>query len=544
METDTFLSLVEALTGTPVKELTARDKTFLQQILQNDEREIDCSQMNEFLLLVNKDRMEPTFFDWFFKPRCKISAIRDGVVHFQKMALLRYGNFIYAYRSLSRIRTVEVLRKELGEWAVPTVDVVKRYQARSEKLIEIEQIPRQDTPLVGYLTPGAIIAEDRRAEFLLKQLPAADERPAKDWEEFEQEVIADAAGHAAEHDALRSIITNFRDANNEATVAAFAKHLAVIQPQLAEQSTRLDNVRAIATRNQDIYLTWDHMDVYFATSMRKRWEFEDLFDFVSTLMARQELADLKIRYFDPTQSYTADRINKGLVESLMLKRAKCTVYSVQDTDTLGKDSELAATLAQGKPVIAYVPCINVDHRASELLAEDPVTVQDRLRFVIYADDSFVASLTPDDLRFVQDFHDLEKVEQRRIWRSLPDQSAIKIFQTANQDKMRQLCDIVAESEARIYDKRADTLGKRHPLGVQVNLDTGVANGVLVVRNTEDCARLLRNVLTNAMEFDVDEDNTAKMWCLRERISGSVFRVVSKDRKLTNCFWNFYLQQQP
>lgn len=48
-------------------------------------------------------------------------------------------------------------------------------------------------------------------------------------------------------------------------------------------------VRDIATRNQDVYLTWDYMDVYFATSMRKPWEFEDLFDFVQGVMDRDEL---------------------------------------------------------------------------------------------------------------------------------------------------------------------------------------------------------------------------------------------------------------
>ena len=41
----------------------------------------------------------------------------------------------------------------------------------------------------------------------------------------------------------------------------------------------------------------------------------------------------------------------------MLKRAKCTIYLAGETETLGKDSELAATLAQGKTVIAYVPSL-------------------------------------------------------------------------------------------------------------------------------------------------------------------------------------------
>src|SRR5207247_353564 len=107
-------------------------------------------------------------------------------------------------------------------------------------------------------------------------------------------------------------------------------------PKLKARTEEVEQVQAQAKRNQDVYLTWDHMDIYFATSMRKRWEYEDLFDFVQKLITYPDLAALKLRSFDPTQSFTENRVNKGLVEALMLKRAECTVYSVQDTDTLGK----------------------------------------------------------------------------------------------------------------------------------------------------------------------------------------------------------------
>jgi len=40
-------------------------------------------------------------------------------------------------------------------------------------------------------------------------------------------------------------------------------------------------------------------------------------------MGQEELNELDLRYFDPTQAYTDNRVNKGLVEALMLKRARC-----------------------------------------------------------------------------------------------------------------------------------------------------------------------------------------------------------------------------
>jgi hypothetical protein len=65
--------------------------------------------------------------------------------------------------------------------------------------------------------------------------------------------------------------------------------------------------------------------------------------------------------------------------------------------------------------------------------------------------------------------------------------------------------------------------------------------VLVVRGVKECAKLLRSVLTNDMQLDVEEDDD--MWYLREKISGCVYRVVTKNPRITNCFWNFYLQQR-
>ena len=101
------------------------------------------------------------------------------------------------------------------------------------------------------------------------------------------------------------------------------------------------------------------------------------------------------------------------------------------------------------------------------------------------------------------------------------------------------CRVIAKAEKAVYDKRAETLKDSHPLAGQVNLDTGVANGVLVVRTIQDCASLLRRVLLSDMELAVREENG--MWYLREKISGCIYRVVTNDRKLNNCFWNFYLR---
>jgi hypothetical protein len=165
------------------------------------------------------------------------------------------------------------------------------------------------------------------------------------------------------------------------------------------------------------------------------------------------LKELDLRYFDPTQAYTDNRVNKGLVEALMLKRARCTVYSVQDTDTLGKHSELASTLAQGKPVIAYIPDLDPDDRARQLVCEAPATILERLRFVPYADEQFAQRLTDQELSLLDRVQD-ELIEYcaKRIWLSIADEEAVNRLRQTLGDDLGAFCRIVAMSEKAVYDQ--------------------------------------------------------------------------------------------
>ncbi len=293
--------------------------------------------------------------------------------------------------------------------------------------------------------------------------------------------------------------------------------------ELLETKRRMQEIRKIGRENHDAYLTYDHMDVYIATSMRERHEFFLVSGFIKQLFGHPEITPLKLRWFDPTQAYCKDRIDKGLVEGLMVKRAKCTIYHVQESDTLGKDSELAATLAQGKPVIAYVPRL-VDRESfkTEALA---------LGRFLYADrpvEQVVKGLLP---RYYPDGAWTDPLVQDWVIgrRSFDLDVAL---------------DLLFDKAQVMYDQRARTLIESHPLGLQVNLDTGVANGVLVVRTVDECARLLRKILLNTLEFDIEEVNIEGRLTLllKERLSGCIFRVVTGDKLLTNSFWNFYLEE--
>ncbi|HEY0656190.1 MAG TPA: hypothetical protein VGD65_23815 [Chryseosolibacter sp.] len=275
-----------------------------------------------------------------------------------------------------------------------------------------------------------------------------------------------------------------------------------------------DSIVEQGKRNQEAYLASDHMDVYVATSMREKHEFLLVSRLCEKIFGSKELADLNLRYFDPTQAYCLDRIDKGLSEGLMLKRAVCTIYMAQETDTLGKDSELASTLAQGKPVIAYVPS------GSEEYVED--LINDLIK------------LHPNRKRKELIIEQLRIFDPALAWRN-PE---------ILQEGEGTLFDLLKTKVRESYNKRAKTLSNDHPLGIQVDLRNGVANGVLVVRSIPDCIALLRAVIENSLQFELrskkGEGNTT-YWLLHEKISQCVFRAITSNKSLTNSFWNYYLE---
>ena len=286
---------------------------------------LNYEQFNELLLLFDQDRVTQAFFDFFFANAgnpLKLNEFPDRIARFRGFAMLKFGDFRFAYKKLSRQSEIEFFA-ELGPYARPSSTVLETFAARPCPALRIEKITKDKTWCLGYIAKGIYQTEAATVSDEIKKDPLN-----------------------------RALLT---------------------QADTYERlGAAIHETEAQGLRNTDVYLTWDYMDVYVATSMRKRWEFEETADFVNELFESECIQTLKLRYFDPTQSQCASRIDKGLVEALMLKRALCTVYMVQESDTMGKDSELASTLAQGKPVIAFVPRIDDAEAHSKKLRNYPL----------------------------------------------------------------------------------------------------------------------------------------------------------------------------
>lgn len=421
---------------------------------------IGYSQLNEILLTVGYDRISPDFFHFVFGHTDTIRTIDEftqSIDHFRKLAMLRYGNIKYAFKHLAD-KDASYISSQFHS-CNPIQE--STYTRRHSPVLSLETIDARDAYYLGYLVETQL-NEQRMT------LKAQGQSIQK---------IEDALAHA-------------------------------------------ESLREIGRRNFTKYLTYDHMDVYIATSMREAHEYYSISQFVKALFETDQLRHLKLRWFDPTQAYCDDRIDKGLVEALMVRRAKCTIYHAQEADTFGKDCELAGTLAQGKPVVAYVPSIDDESQFKSWLKEMMRTV--------YPGESELIVLKR--LCRHYDPKGIWENEKMRGW--IFDGKSMELDEAYN---------LIFRGAKALYDSRAETLQKHHPLSLQVNLDSGVANGVLVVRKVSQCAMLVRGILLRQLEFDIEENE--RQWLLRERISGSVYRVVTKNELLTNSFWNFYLSSE-
>lgn len=312
-------------------------------------------------------------------------------------------------------------------------------------------------------------------------------------------------------------------------VASADLHLLghLIPPEVPEDT--VEKVQRIGERNFETYLTYDYMDVYVATSMRKKWEFEEVNRLCKKVFDQGDLKKLKVRYFNPTLNFHHNSIAKSLIEGLMLRRCKCTLYLVQENDTMGKDSEMASTLAQGKPVIAYLPSVDVKDRTKRLLKAG-------IDELLYRSELLNRSVSSEDLpRFKECAEAITKAKQEdRLSEVVPE--------------IKEFAQLLAKTEATFFDNRANELINKHPLRFQVELKTGVANGVLITRSFDQCANVIYRVLTNDLKFDIIKpgeklsgslESDPLNFRLVEESTGCAFRVVTEDEKLTNSFWNLY-----
>jgi hypothetical protein len=278
--------------------------------------------------------------------------------------------------------------------------------------------------------------------------------------------------------------------------------------------------------------------------MREPLNFTTNAIFIENLFHSGELANWHIRYFDPTQVFLHDRVQKGLLECLMIKRAKLCVYNAQESDTFGKDAEAGVTLAQGKPVIVYVA------RFGEKL--------ESLKPLYQALDSIEQKSQKDSANYLSGIGliSAEKVESLKTPPKTKSDIIKEAVKVGGEKALKELGDdkikvellqlgyeIGPQQDIKDYalkfitnlERRALIFRENHPLSLQTSPMDGVARGVLVSRSVEDTASVIKGILLGNLHYKIVSD--AYNWLLREEITNSPVRVVTKDPFLTTAFWS-------
>lgn len=518
---------------------------------------------NSILIFYGVPQISQEFFERYFDPSAFNSAedFHGAIVVYQKDAIRLFSTLYEAYHAMNANKLSVVLEplKEIQ---------LNKYHERAEWSV-IEEIEDSKLADLGYISAARVRQESQErlalqkfildlAEKLKKQGKAAlDSIPEKTKRRMDS--LLRQFDSIFKHGLFSPLFSPDAD-----ELIREAQRLA---PKTQVELARMQETQDVALRNLGQYLSADHMDIYVATSMRSDADFVSVNQFVKGLFVHPKIRSLKLRYFNPTQSWIDDRIAKGLVEALMLRRASLTIYMAQKTDTFGKDSEASVALGQGKPVIVYVPKLalpggildteslskNSRHELIQLLdsteqkeIDDGIDDQAIISKILTSkfsklDDNEIAETvrrhwSDFDLYFeTERISDQKQKADYRQWLDLTIKEN-KENTTLLKKIRHDLVGILVANTVR-FENRAKLFREIHPLALQVVLSTGVLNGILVVRSVEQCATVLESIIKNHLALNLEKD--AHNYRLVELNTGSTIRVISRHRLLRHAFQAFY-----
>ncbi|MFQ5862168.1 MAG: hypothetical protein ACE5IC_03500 [Candidatus Brocadiales bacterium] len=92
---ENVIKLLGYLCGEPIR-ASSEDKLLLEKLLKRT-HSFNYQQINEILLLLNQDRINEGFFEFFFGAASDklidFGKLKEGVKNFRGFAMLKYGDF-------------------------------------------------------------------------------------------------------------------------------------------------------------------------------------------------------------------------------------------------------------------------------------------------------------------------------------------------------------------------------------------------------------------------------------------------------------------
>lgn len=506
-----------------------------------------CHLINQALAALGRENIDKKFYDVVFKnENCSdLNNFEKCVEKFRQFCIFYFGNFKFGFRKFHRIQTTADEEKFQKLW--DDLFTLKEFQNRT-KLIGIKPIDTDVLWCLGYLSVRYAKAADAARDKFLNGLKKVKLEECQSYNDLNKKITNFDPLH---DDALLPPEANLLPVYDE--IASFQERLKKakeICSQPAEK--RIEEMQRRGRQNTFAYLTMREIDVYFATSMRKPEHFYNAQRLINRLFKGEKLGKYNLRVFDPTQSFSHDRLDKGLTECLMIACSKITLYNAQDEDTFGKDAEAAVSLAQAHPVIVYV---------ARLFAGNE-SIKEIYKFVDLAPKMSVDDLYEDfktrerwDFKYINNL-EKEPLSKDRLISDYLDKKLLSILTTMESNIIRgelinygySLSEIGADREKLIktaidyikkFERRALIFLEGHPLSMQTSPKDGVARGVIVTRSVEDTENILFALLTNTMEYVIIRDEYC--WKLCEKNTSSPIRVITTDSTLTSAYWDKFLE---
>jgi hypothetical protein len=345
--------------------------TVVEVLLNCEKRPISNEVLNQLLILSHEGGMSREFFHFYFlydphpdgfswyDPKklpefdsrflsaselLSLNHLKWGLRRLYIDALLCFGNIRQAYRSLRVLRSRTQIGYRTNKCAFDTKEMTQRGSG-----LPLEAIARDNRYLIAEIACKTYDPADGITPELTDFMKARYKQQMEGGKKVI--TVRELVSSVPKQDKYTSDQLSFsldevldREVRSEDEIAD------AIEPI----RTKFETARDYALKNTKLYLSMiADLDIYVATSMRRRDDFRAMADFCQTVFRDERLSDLKLRYFDPTRSAAASHEDKGLIECLMVKCAKVLVYNAGTSDSFGKDVEAAMALSLGKPVIFF-----------------------------------------------------------------------------------------------------------------------------------------------------------------------------------------------
>ena len=523
--------------------------------------------MDRILLILGIPPMSTSFFERTFGNISfnDIAGVKERVDKIRCVYMLEFGNFYYGYRKLRDIDPYPIISKYFS--SDEEKEKLIEHHRRMRTIPAFEDIPVGKRYCLGYLASKESKDINGYREKLIKVLEEGIKKGVKDPEELRK--IAQNMGYTEwDEIVIRSAIEHSTDLLWWGTLFAGYSKLRYDSFLMLLQDAKnaceelnpqhIEKVREMGRRNTYAYLSTSDIDIYFATSMRKGLDFVSNARFLEEVIGTLKEGRLNLLYFDPTQSYLDDRIQKGLIESIMIKRCKIVVYNAQEQETFGKDAEAGIGLAHQKSVIIYVPRILPSHAKLK-------EFYDILDTVGYEKEPLGKALKDKGYLSEEQYYKFkaEETEKGEAIKMILGKSRKlnDIFQQeiSNDDLKGELSskgydptepeikeDVKKFSFEKMleFETRALLFKDLHPLSFQVSPMDGIARGVFVTRTPIETARLIKEILLKSLEYKIiGEEEDMPNYLLRDKITNSPIRALPKDISLKIALSKLYEEEK-